>query len=472
MDGTQYFVGGLSPETTDDDLRVHFEAFGAVLEAKVMRLKGTSQSRGFGFVTIQEDELALTTSEHCINGKVVEVKLAVPAHEMHLLVKTRRCFVGALPRDILVEELAAHFQQFGRVTAVELLHEKGTGKFLNCAFVTFENDDGADCAVRCSVHEFRGKRADVKKADPKPQRETMGPLGVPLSPDWAPSPAGGRPGAAFPAALMAGPPPPYGGPSPGARTHWDSAAAAFGPPAPLPLPGQKPRRAQDVTGMYFVGGLNRATTNEDLRDYFLRFGEVKQARVVVQDGKSRGFGFVTFTSPEEAVRNGLMVHAHTLQGNTLDVKSAVPEEELATVMRTRRIFIGALPPTATTEVLWEHFQQFGRIVDCEIVYDKVTKRPKGCGFVVFESEDHAENAVRFPSHLVLGQRVDVKKAEPRSMQPGNPNYQVTHGLAPPGAQGKKQRRSASAPDAQAESSRSVESDPTAFIDPGQYSPFF
>lgn len=52
------------------------------------------------------------------------------AHEMHLLVKTRRCFVGALPRDILVEELAAHFQQFGRVTAVELLHEKGTGKFL------------------------------------------------------------------------------------------------------------------------------------------------------------------------------------------------------------------------------------------------------------------------------------------------------------------------------------------------------
>lgn len=37
------------------------------------------------------------------------------------------------------------------------------------------------------------------------------------------------------------------------------------------------------------------------------------------------------------------------------------EEELATVMRTRRIFIGALPPTATTEVLWEHFQQFGRV---------------------------------------------------------------------------------------------------------------
>lgn len=51
----------------------------------------------------------------------------------------------------------------------------------NCAFVTFENDDGADCAVRCSVHEFRGKRADVKKADPKPQCAPT-PLAFPPAP--------------------------------------------------------------------------------------------------------------------------------------------------------------------------------------------------------------------------------------------------------------------------------------------------
>jgi len=406
-EGRQFFIGGLSRDTTDDDLRAYFESFGGVLEAKVMRLKGTSQSRGFGFVTLQEAaDLPLPLEGHSINGKAIEVKVAVPATEMHTLVRTRRCFVGALPREITVDELALHFKQFGRVVAVELPHDKATSKFLNCAFVTFEKDDAADAAVRVSIHEFHGKRADVKKADPKPQKD------CPTCNNADPSGYSIAPTTDF--------------------YHLPPGLPVPHPRSPLYGPPPKPRRTQDVTGMYFVGGLNRNTTNEDLAAYFAEFGEVKSARVAISEGRSRGFAFVTFAAPERAVAAGLMTRVHTLQGNTLDVKSAVPEDELTTVTRTKRIFVGALPPTATKEIMWEHFQQFGRIVDCDIVYDKMTQRPKGCGFVVFESEDHAENATRFPSHTILGQRVDVKKAEPRSSQPSNPNFQVTHGLTPQG----------------------------------------
>jgi len=45
------FVGGLSWDTGDDELRVAFEKFGEVVEAVVIKDRGTGRSRGFGFVT-------------------------------------------------------------------------------------------------------------------------------------------------------------------------------------------------------------------------------------------------------------------------------------------------------------------------------------------------------------------------------------------------------------------------------------
>ncbi|CAD5166914.1 unnamed protein product [Musa acuminata subsp. malaccensis] len=52
----------------------------------------------------------------------------------------------------------------------------------------------------------------------------------------------------------------------------------------------------------FVGGLSYGTDDQSLRESFTGFGEVVEARVIVDrdTGRSRGFGFVTFTSGEEA----------------------------------------------------------------------------------------------------------------------------------------------------------------------------
>jgi RNA recognition motif-containing protein len=49
------FVGGLSWGTTDDTLRAAFERFGAVADAKVVTDRDTGRSRGFGFVSFNED---------------------------------------------------------------------------------------------------------------------------------------------------------------------------------------------------------------------------------------------------------------------------------------------------------------------------------------------------------------------------------------------------------------------------------
>ncbi|KAJ8485408.1 hypothetical protein OPV22_017893 [Ensete ventricosum] len=52
----------------------------------------------------------------------------------------------------------------------------------------------------------------------------------------------------------------------------------------------------------FVGGLSYGTDDQSLRETFTNFGEVVEARVIMdrETGRSRGFGFVTFTSNEEA----------------------------------------------------------------------------------------------------------------------------------------------------------------------------
>ena len=44
------YVGNLSPETTEDDLRQAFEAFGQVISVKILKDRVTGESNGFGFV--------------------------------------------------------------------------------------------------------------------------------------------------------------------------------------------------------------------------------------------------------------------------------------------------------------------------------------------------------------------------------------------------------------------------------------
>jgi RNA-binding protein Musashi len=56
--------------------------------------------------------------------------------------------------------------------------------------------------------------------------------------------------------------------------------------------------------------------------------------------------------------------------------------------------------------------QFGRVVDATLMIDKDTGRPRGFGFVTFDSETAVENALSRPLEI-LGKAIEVKKAQPR-----------------------------------------------------------
>ena len=77
----------------------------------------------------------------------------------------------------------------------------------------------------------------------------------------------------------------------------------------------------------FVGGLSWETTVKDLRDYFSTFGQVADC-TIKQDpetGRSRGFGFVLFSS-SDALEKVISQSHHSLHGKTIDPKKAKARE--------------------------------------------------------------------------------------------------------------------------------------------------
>jgi RNA recognition motif-containing protein len=61
------FVGNLSREVTEDDLRQAFEAYGRVMSAAVIKDRETQVSRGFGFVEMGNQGEAMAAIQ-ALNG--------------------------------------------------------------------------------------------------------------------------------------------------------------------------------------------------------------------------------------------------------------------------------------------------------------------------------------------------------------------------------------------------------------------
>ena len=76
------YVGNLSWETSTESLRTHFEQFGGVSDAVIITDNQSGRSRGFGFVTMDNDEEANKAIEDCdgsdMDGRTIKCKEATP----------------------------------------------------------------------------------------------------------------------------------------------------------------------------------------------------------------------------------------------------------------------------------------------------------------------------------------------------------------------------------------------------------
>jgi cold-inducible RNA-binding protein len=92
------YVGNLSFETTENDLQDLFEQHGTVNEVHLMMDRITGRSRGFAFVTMNDDTQANAATSalngHELNGRALTVNEARPREQRPRPYGARRPFAG------------------------------------------------------------------------------------------------------------------------------------------------------------------------------------------------------------------------------------------------------------------------------------------------------------------------------------------------------------------------------------------
>lgn len=151
----------------------------------------------------------------------------------------------------------------------------------------------------------------------------------------------------------------------------------------------------------FVRNLNFETTDSDLKALFEQFGPVEEAVIIKQMGKSRGFGFVTFASADDA-QKALVCPSMEVGGRTAVVSLAAMRAAAAPavapvgggavasggavvaagnagggVTDRTKLFVRQLSYETTNESLQAHFSQFGPITEAVVVQNRDTGGSKG-----------------------------------------------------------------------------------------------
>lgn len=221
---------------------------------------------------------------------------------------------------------------------------------------------------------------------------------------------------------------------------------------PSPSSSSRPPSLVDPAKL-FIGGITKDLEEDVLKEYFQKYGEVKEVVVMRErvTGSVRGFGFIEFFDPESAER-AINEGKHLIRNRSVEVKRARPKPEERRnylsphhsfsyqnthVIRglgrngsnisnndenqitSRKIFVGGLSANVTEVEFRSYFEKFGCITDVVIMYDSATHRPRGFGFITFDTEEAVENVMQKNFHELNNKVVEVKRAVPKDRYPQN-----------------------------------------------------
>ncbi|KAJ3873021.1 hypothetical protein F5051DRAFT_463216 [Lentinula edodes] len=181
----------------------------------------------------------------------------------------------------------------------------------------------------------------------------------------------------------------------------------------------------------FVGQLSWNVDNDWLGQEFANCGEVVSATVQMDrnTGRSRGFGYVHFTS-SDAVTKALEMNGKEIDGRPVKVdKSTPPNKDSVREKRAQTfgdqtsppshtLFVGNLSFSANEDSVWEFFNDYG-VKTVRLPTDRETGKPKGYGYVEFDDIEGAKKAFEAMSGQELdGRSVRLDYSQPRDSAGG------------------------------------------------------
>ncbi|EYU18295.1 hypothetical protein MIMGU_mgv1a006612mg [Erythranthe guttata] len=154
------------------------------------------------------------------------------------------------------------------------------------------------------------------------------------------------------------------------------------------------------------------------------------------DRRGKAQGVFPWLRRNPDILDGVLEDRHVIDGRTVEAKRALSREEQQVTKvgnpgggarnfgggggstRTKKIFVGGLPPTLSEDGFRQYFDSYGVVTDVVIMYDQQTNRPRGFGFISFDSEDAVDRVLHKTFHDLSGKQVEVKRALPKDANPG------------------------------------------------------
>ncbi|KAJ0989446.1 hypothetical protein J5N97_007802 [Dioscorea zingiberensis] len=171
----------------------------------------------------------------------------------------------------------------------------------------------------------------------------------------------------------------------------------------------------------FVGNVPYDMDSEKLANLFDGAGIVEVAEVIYDRNtqQSRGFGFVTMSTVEEAEKAVEKFHRYDIGGRQLTVNKAAPRgarPERREFQPSFRIYVGNLPWQVDDTRLEQVFSEHGKVVEARVVYERETGRSRGFGFVKMATQTEMDDAIAALDGQTLdgrALRVNVAEERPR-----------------------------------------------------------
>ncbi|GLT58964.1 hypothetical protein SLA2020_318170 [Shorea laevis] len=360
------YVGDLHPDVTDGHLVDAFSEFQTLASVRVCRDSNTRRSLCYGyvnFVSTQDAQRAIEVKNHSLlNGKMIRVMWSLRDPDARKS-GVGNVFIKNLNESIDSARLQELFQKFGNVVSCKVATSED-GKSKGHGFVQFETEESANAAIQelngstvVDKQIYVGKF--VKKSDrilPSPDAKYTNLYMKNLDPDITEEDLHERFSEFGKIASLVIAKDDNGASRGYGFINFDSpddARRAMGAMNGLQLGSKilyvaraqkKAEREQILHHQFeekqkeqilkykgsnvYVKNIDDDVTDEELREHFSQCGTITSAKLMRDDkGISKGFGFVCFSSPEEATKAVHMFHGHMFHRKPLYVAIAQRKED-------------------------------------------------------------------------------------------------------------------------------------------------
>ncbi|CAL9151364.1 unnamed protein product [Musa hybrid cultivar] len=358
------YIGDLHPAVTDAELIYAFTRFGTVASARVCRDRASGTSLGYAYLnylSFSDAEKALKAMNHSLlHGRPMRIMWS-QRNPMSRKNGIGNLFVKNLEISVSGTVLEDLFAVYGTVESCKVAID-GSGRSRGFGFVQMDSEEAAQLAIKALngvILPGSSKKLCVTKFVKKSERQALpeGPRGTNL----------------------------------------------------------------------YIKNLDWDITDDVLRQRFSAYGNISSAVVMKdRDGKSRGFGFVDFESPE-AAKNALEnLNGSDLGSKSLYVGYAQKRSERDKLLRLRfagrpehkftkiqgsTVFVKNLERSIDNAALRRLFSESGMVLSTKVIYDK-NGLSRGFGFVCFSSAEEANEAVqRFNGNMFYSRRLYVTIAQ-------------------------------------------------------------